>query len=330
MTRVIGGRLPDQLVDVDVAQDDRHLDAGRPQPQEHLPCAAQFAELGEHQADRLGDMLVGIDLDLARLAPAEAGRQHEAELAAPRLRVARREAALPHQAQLVFRHRPLQPEQQAVVDESRIVGAVRIDDQRCRPARTDRSDDASPVHCAPSATPRCSRRRRHRRSRPAPPAVRSPAAAIRPDPERPRSSSITVTDGKARRFRRLRQIVLSALAFEIAGDLRHRRLPHVDDRGASEMISRDLAAHRRLPRSPLSSSSTPSAASRRSASASTSPCRASLSPALADPDARSSRTSCPRPDTVCSAPSLSFGSKDGIVRPAFDPGRTGRERRQAR
>jgi hypothetical protein len=95
-----------------------------------LPCAAQFAELGEHETDRFGHMLVGVNFDLARLAPAEASGQHEAEFAALRLRVPCREAALPHQAQLVFRHRPLQPEKQAVVDETRIAGAVRIDDQR--------------------------------------------------------------------------------------------------------------------------------------------------------------------------------------------------------
>lgn len=74
-------------------------------------------------------MLVGVNLDLARLTPAEARRQREAEFTALRLRIPGREAALSHQAQLVLRHRPLQPEKQAVVDETRIVGAVRIDDQ---------------------------------------------------------------------------------------------------------------------------------------------------------------------------------------------------------
>ena len=99
---VIRGRFPDQLLDVDVAQDDGHLQAGLAQPQEDLPRAAQLAELGEDQTDRLDDMLVGIDLDLSRLAPAEAGRQHEPEFAASRLLVARHKSPLPHQAQLVF------------------------------------------------------------------------------------------------------------------------------------------------------------------------------------------------------------------------------------
>ncbi len=74
-------------------------------------------------------VFVGIDLDLACFTPAEARRKHEPELAAPRLGITGSDAALPHQAEFVFRHRPLQPEQQAVVDDSRIVGAIRIDDE---------------------------------------------------------------------------------------------------------------------------------------------------------------------------------------------------------
>ena len=95
-----------------------------------LPRAAQLAELGEDQPNRSRHVFVGIDLDLAHFAPAKAGRKHEAELAALRLGIASGNAALAHQAQLIFRHRPLQPEQQAIVDEPRIIGAVRIDDQR--------------------------------------------------------------------------------------------------------------------------------------------------------------------------------------------------------
>ena len=77
-------------------------------------------------------MLVRIDLNLAGFGPAESGRQHEAELATASFRVACGEAPLPQQAQLVFRHRPLEPKQQAIVDESGIIGAVWIDDQGAR------------------------------------------------------------------------------------------------------------------------------------------------------------------------------------------------------
>jgi hypothetical protein len=127
---VIGGRLPDEFTDVDIAQDDGHLDVGRPQPEEDLPRATQLAELREHQTDGAGYVLVRINLDLATFVPAKARRQHEPEFAAFRLRVTGGDASLSHQTQLVFRHRSLQPEQQAIVDDSRIIGAIRINNQR--------------------------------------------------------------------------------------------------------------------------------------------------------------------------------------------------------
>jgi hypothetical protein len=47
-------------------------------------------------------MFVGINLDLASVVPAEAGRQHEPEFAALRLRVTGGNAALSHQAEFIF------------------------------------------------------------------------------------------------------------------------------------------------------------------------------------------------------------------------------------
>ena len=61
--------------------------------------------------------------------------------------VASGQAALPHQAEFVFRHRPLQAEQQAVVDDSRIVRALGIDDER--PGERAKLDQMMPV---PSVT----------------------------------------------------------------------------------------------------------------------------------------------------------------------------------
>ena len=91
-------------------------------------------------------MFVGIDLDLAGFTPAKSRRKHEAVFAALRLGVAGGDAALAQQAQLIFRHRPLQPEQQAIVDESRIIGAVRIDDQRAgERAQVDQVMPVAPI-----------------------------------------------------------------------------------------------------------------------------------------------------------------------------------------
>ena len=181
-------------------------------------------------------MFVGIDLDLPRLAPAEAGRQHEPEFAASRLLVARREAALPHQAQLVFRHRPLQPEQQAIVDEAWIVGAVRIDDQA--PGKRAQVDQMMPVPPVARQTRRldavdgadiAGADQRHQAFEPRPlHAARSGAAEVVVDYRH---------RGETRGLRRFRQVVLPALAFEIADDLRHGRLANIDDGGAGEMIS---------------------------------------------------------------------------------------------
>ena len=89
-----------------------------------LPNSRNFANTNRIVPAKL---LVWINRDLASLAPTQAGRQHEAEFAAFGLGIAGCDSSLAHQAQLVFRHRSLQPEQQPIVDDSRIIGAIRID-----------------------------------------------------------------------------------------------------------------------------------------------------------------------------------------------------------
>src|ERR1700693_2796445 len=93
-------------------------------------------------------MLIRISLNLAGLAPTVSGRQHELIFATPGLGVPRGDTALPHQAQLIFRHRPLEPKQQTIVDEAWIVGAVWINDQRSgKRAKVDQVMPVSPVAC---------------------------------------------------------------------------------------------------------------------------------------------------------------------------------------
>ena len=96
----------------------------------HLAAAAKFPELLEHQLDRARHALVRIDLDASARAPAIARRQGEPKLAALGLRVSGSQATLSQKAELVFAHRTLQPKQQPVVDQTRIVGPVQIDNQR--------------------------------------------------------------------------------------------------------------------------------------------------------------------------------------------------------
>jgi hypothetical protein len=54
---------------------------------------------------------------------------------------------LPHLAEFVIRHLPIQTEQQVVVVDSRIVRASRLT-KSVSPARAARSGDDSPAHCA--------------------------------------------------------------------------------------------------------------------------------------------------------------------------------------
>jgi hypothetical protein len=150
-------------------------------------------------------------------------------------------------------------------DDSRIVGAIRIDDQSAseraeinqimpippvaRQARrldaVDRADIARAQHCD------------------------KPLEAETLHRAGPRAIEIIVDycDGcEAGCLGRIREIILPPMAFEVAGDLRHRRLTNVYDRGATDVVRRDLgfidASQLRLGTS---------ASSERSAKASTSP-----------------------------------------------------------
>ena len=158
-------------------------------------------------------------------------------------------AALPHQAEFVFRHRALQAEQQTVVDDSRIVRAFGIDDERPRQrAQIDQVMPVPPVARQPrrfDAIDGADVARAHHRHQPL------EAGAF--DRSRSRPAEIVVDHRhrfEARRARGAGQVILPALALQVADDLRHRRLPHIDDRRAGEVISRDLGAHDRLPRCP--------------------------------------------------------------------------------
>jgi hypothetical protein len=92
-----------------------------------LARAPEFAKLPQHQPDRRDDPFVGIEFDLAELVPAVPGRQAIAQLATARFRVASRKSAGAEQAQFVLGHRALEPEQQPVVHDPRVVHTVGID-----------------------------------------------------------------------------------------------------------------------------------------------------------------------------------------------------------
>ena len=105
---MIDRRLPDDLVDVDVPPDDGHFDLRRPEPEEDLPCAAEFAELREHHADGFLHMLVGIDLDLPASLQQNPGGSMNRNSPRRAFEIASRQAALPHQTEFIFGHRSFQ------------------------------------------------------------------------------------------------------------------------------------------------------------------------------------------------------------------------------
>ena len=115
-----------------------------------------------------------------------------------------------------------------------------------RPARTGRSDDASPVRCGRAWRPRYSTPRRPIRRIPP-----RPASGTRGGP-RPRiPTTEIVVDHRYRReacgARRFGQLVLPPLALGVLEHLRQRGVADVYGGAAAKMLSRDLRAHRPPP-----------------------------------------------------------------------------------
>src|SRR6201998_904179 len=104
-----------------------------PCPKYDLPSAAELLELVEQQSDDAADALVRVHLDLPDLVPAITWWKTELQLAPQRLRIPRRKPARAQQAQFIFGHSPLQSEQEAVIDQARIVRPIRVDHQGSHP-----------------------------------------------------------------------------------------------------------------------------------------------------------------------------------------------------
>jgi hypothetical protein len=94
--------------------------------------AATPVEDLEHQLQGVARPLVGVLHHLARRAAHEAARRVEAERPALGLAPAALLEAGAHDVQFRLAHRALEPEQEAVVVEPRIVEAVIVPDQRAR------------------------------------------------------------------------------------------------------------------------------------------------------------------------------------------------------
>ena len=108
----------------------RKFDALLAHPQNDLAGAAEFAELGEYQADRLPHTRIGIDFQAVAGGEHVADRYQAVELAAARLLLSRLQRALPDRSEFHLAEGALHAQEQTVIGQARIVDAVLVDDQR--------------------------------------------------------------------------------------------------------------------------------------------------------------------------------------------------------
>ena len=96
----------------------------------HHPRGSGALEGFEHEADGALDLLVGIEHQLLVGADDISQRRRHRQLAAARLVELSADQARAQHVQLGFTHRPLEPEQQAVIEVGRIVEPVFVQNER--------------------------------------------------------------------------------------------------------------------------------------------------------------------------------------------------------
>ena len=218
---------------------------------------AQLIEQPEHQPDDRLDLLIGIQGHLAGGPAGIPGRQRDRQLPAAGLGQPPRRHPLPDQMQLEFRHRALQPEQEAVVIPVRIVDPVRVGQQR--PGQRAQLDQLMPVP-ARAGQPRHLQAQHqphmpHRELRDQPREPR-PLGRVRRRPPQVLIDHHHPGGRPAQRGRPLGQPVLQPGRLAVIQDLLARRLPDVDGRQPVTMPALDLAIavltrqHRAHPRPP--------------------------------------------------------------------------------
>jgi hypothetical protein len=250
--RVVGRRPPLDLAHAAIiAPGDRQLQRLILRPKQDLPSAPELLELVEQETDDPADALVGIHLDLADLVPAIAGREDEPQLAPQRLRIPRRNSALAQKAQLVLGHRPLQPQEKAIIDQARIVRAVRIDHQRAD--KGAQIDQVVPVAAVPREAGRLDAKHGTDRTRADRGHQFLETRALHQSGTGAAEIVVDYRDrGESKRSRRLGQRILPTLALGVLRDLPHGRLAHIDHRAAAEVFRRDLGMHHTPPARPVS------------------------------------------------------------------------------
>jgi len=212
------------------------------EPQPHAARRSGLCEAGEDGADHCNDGLVGMKQHLAvGLAPHEAHGQATPQLATCGLIAnAAVETGAQHM-QLGLAHRPLQPEQQTVVEQRWMIDAVGIANQRVGEA--GEVDQAVPIgivarkarHLQTEHEPNVGERNLSGETRKAGSCNRTGAG----------KAEVLVDDenavlGPAQLAGLAGKCILALRRFAIVLDLRGARLTKIDDRLTREMHCRDL------------------------------------------------------------------------------------------
>jgi hypothetical protein len=247
--RVVVGLPPDHPVAPDrIARDAGQRDLFLVQPQQHLAGAAELGEFLKDQAERPLDPLVRVLLQppVARLDIPDG--QADDELAALGLRGARRVRPLPQPAELGLAHRPLEPEQQPIVELAGIVDAFGVNDQGVeQPAELQQLIPVAVI------AGQARDLEAHHGAHPAEAHVGDETLKAGPVGRTgPGLPEILINHNDlapAQRARMLGQLILTPATLLMMPDLPESGLPNVDDGGAGEMLGADLEVIRH-PRPP--------------------------------------------------------------------------------
>ena len=224
--------------EIAVAQSGRKAQALVSEHLDHLTGRAHAREGLEEVGDRLPDLRVGVEDDVAGRVVDKARGQRAAILAAPDLVEDPAAQSRLEDVQLGLAHRSLQPEQQAVVEVRWIVHAILVEDQRVG----ERADLQQPVPVG--VVPRQTRDLEPHDDARAPHAHLGDQAlkALAPSRRGARLALIAVDDddplvgpAECRRARAKRVLALRAL--DVLDDLPHRGLPDVQVGRALEMAA---------------------------------------------------------------------------------------------
>src|SRR6266404_1970190 len=236
MNRIVAWRVPLHGPPLATIDGSRQINPLLPQPQGELAHAANLAELAEHQRQRLTGPQAGILFQAIISAAPVANRDRRVQIAARCFQAQRLLRTLPENRQLELAEGSFQAKQQPVVDQSRIVDAVLVDDQ----AVHEGAEFQERVPIAPVAGQPRRLDRQHGAGR-AGADRREQTLEAGTELTTARPTEIIVDDNDvlpAEHARSRHQGVLPTSALGVVEQLIRRRLPYVDVSVARQMLRR--------------------------------------------------------------------------------------------